>query len=184
MAKRIAAEHTRRSASRGIIAEDIQSAALEGLVRAAESFDPSRGVPFTAYAHQRVRGAVLDFLREWDHISRHFRATAKALDVDLPLAPLSLDQLAEDAGNQVPDRNACDALLKAEREQVIAHLETSAAVLSQRLRTVLFLYYSEGKKLVEIGASLGVTESRACQMLNEAHTRLRGRVTEDLGGAT
>ncbi len=45
--------------------------------------------------------------------------------------------------------------------------------LPDRLNLVASLYYREGLKLSEIGARLGVTEARACQLRGEAVRRLR-----------
>jgi RNA polymerase sigma factor FliA len=48
--------------------------------------------------------------------------------------------------------------------------------LSARERDVLSLYYNDGLTLAEIGAVLGVTESRACQIHGKAVARLRRRL--------
>ncbi|MCK5114399.1 MAG: FliA/WhiG family RNA polymerase sigma factor [Phycisphaerae bacterium] len=48
-----------RSADR----EDLISAGTLGLVKAAQSFDPSREVAFKTYAYIRVRGSIIDELR-------------------------------------------------------------------------------------------------------------------------
>ena len=43
--------------------DDLLACGREGLLEAARRFDPSRNVPFRAYANYRVRGAMLDELR-------------------------------------------------------------------------------------------------------------------------
>ena len=48
--------------------------------------------------------------------------------------------------------------------------------LSERERLVLTLYYFEGMTLAEVGAALGVTESRVCQIHTKAILQLRGRL--------
>lgn len=57
--------------------DDLIGAGHLGLVRAFESFDPERGVAFTTYATQRIRGAVLDELRAADWRSRTAREEAR-----------------------------------------------------------------------------------------------------------
>lgn len=52
-------------------------------------------------------------------------------------------------------------------------LEKAVDYLPARLQVVARLYYTEGLKLNEIGARLGVTEARACQLRGEALKRLR-----------
>jgi RNA polymerase sigma factor for flagellar operon FliA len=44
-----------------------------GLIDAVDRFDPSREVPFKAYAEIRVRGAIVDALRESDWVPRSVR---------------------------------------------------------------------------------------------------------------
>ena len=43
--------------------EDLISAGNEGLVQAALRYDPASGVPFGAFAHYRIRGAMIDYAR-------------------------------------------------------------------------------------------------------------------------
>ena len=40
--------------------DDLRSFGREGLLDAARRYDPTRGVPFRAYANYRVRGAIYD----------------------------------------------------------------------------------------------------------------------------
>src|SRR5207237_1479989 len=46
--------------------DDLESAALIGLIDAVDRFEPERGVPFEGYASLRIRGAVLDEVRRVD----------------------------------------------------------------------------------------------------------------------
>lgn len=62
-----------------ILYDDLVSAGHEGLMEAARRFDPKRGIRFPAYAQQRVRGAILDDLREQDSLSRDMRRISTAL---------------------------------------------------------------------------------------------------------
>lgn len=60
--------------------DDLRSAGLVALVKAAQSFDPAFGVPFSAYAATRVRGALLDELRSIDWASRNVRRRSRDID--------------------------------------------------------------------------------------------------------
>ena len=53
--------------------DDLTSAGLMALVRAARAFEPERGVPFTSYAATRIRGGIVDELRSIDWASRAVR---------------------------------------------------------------------------------------------------------------
>ena len=57
-------------------------------------------------------------------------------------------------------------------------LADSIGELPERERMVMALYYQEELNLKEIGAVLGVSESRVCQLHGQALTRLRARLGE------
>jgi RNA polymerase sigma factor FliA len=57
--------------------DDLVAVGRLALTRAAQEFNAERGVPFAAYALQRLRGALLDELRRVDWASRSVRATAR-----------------------------------------------------------------------------------------------------------
>ncbi len=53
---------------------DLETAGSVGLMGAVESFDPRRGVRFEAYCELRIRGALLDELRQQDWLPRPWRS--------------------------------------------------------------------------------------------------------------
>jgi RNA polymerase sigma factor for flagellar operon FliA len=59
--------------------EDLIGQAVIGLIEAVDSFDPSRGVKFETYACHRIRGAVMDMLREMDLMPRSLRKKEREL---------------------------------------------------------------------------------------------------------
>lgn len=60
--------------------EELIQVGILGLIDAAERFDESKRVSFPAYAKHRIRGAILDSLRELDWASRDQRRRCKQLD--------------------------------------------------------------------------------------------------------
>ncbi|MCL2789965.1 MAG: FliA/WhiG family RNA polymerase sigma factor [Desulfobulbus sp.] len=53
--------------------EDMISAAMVGLIEAANKFDDAKGVKFKTFAEYRIRGAILDEMRKLDWFSRSMR---------------------------------------------------------------------------------------------------------------
>lgn len=60
--------------------DDLVSTGVIGLMGSIESFDRDRGVKFSTYCQLRVRGAMLDFARESDPVSRVMRGLSRRLD--------------------------------------------------------------------------------------------------------
>jgi len=59
--------------------DDVIGAGTLGLVESAHRFDASRGVKFGTFAYQRIRGAVMDFLRTNDCLGKAARARVSEL---------------------------------------------------------------------------------------------------------
>lgn len=59
--------------------DELVSAGMLGLMRAAELFDTSRELAFTTFAATRIRGAMLDELRRLDRLPRTLRAKDREL---------------------------------------------------------------------------------------------------------
>ena len=53
--------------------DDLLSQAVVGLIDAVDRFDPNRGIKFETYAYHRIRGAVVDMLRDMDWLPRSVR---------------------------------------------------------------------------------------------------------------
>src|SRR5436190_18377338 len=62
---------------RHVSRDDLVSAGMAGLAQAARSFDPDRGISFDRCASTRIRGALLDELRDRDWASRSVRSKAR-----------------------------------------------------------------------------------------------------------
>jgi len=97
--------------------DDLISAAVTGLIEAIDRYDPSRKVPFEAYAKHRVHGAVVDSLRAADWVPRAVRRrsdqiknarerlvlslgrdpTRDELALELEVSPEKLDKLHRDS---------------------------------------------------------------------------------------
>ena len=53
--------------------DDMTSAAMEGLIDAANRYDPGKGIKFRTFAEYRIRGAIYDEMRKLDWFSRSLR---------------------------------------------------------------------------------------------------------------
>ena len=60
--------------------QDLEGAGVRGLIQSIDGFDPERGIRFESYASTRIRGAMLDGLREYDWLPRSLRAKSKELE--------------------------------------------------------------------------------------------------------
>ena len=96
---------------------DLENAGMLGMLQALQSYDPSRGTPFASFAFDRIRGALVDFLRTIDCLSRDRRRrvaeaarTAQVLQQELGDEPRAA-QVADRLGVSVRayDRLRSDA---------------------------------------------------------------------------
>ena len=66
----VVARQLRTDLQYGIVVEDLVSYGREGLLSAARTFEPDRGVPFRRWANLRIRGAMVDGLRRLGSVPR------------------------------------------------------------------------------------------------------------------
>jgi RNA polymerase sigma factor for flagellar operon FliA len=159
---------------RGADREDLIAWGVVGLVQAARRYRGDRGASFGAYAARRVRGQILDALRERDPLTRSarraFRAAQRATEEDgaAPAAPpyveVSLDRIG-DVAEVHPALGHRD-----ERWPLVASALRDLTPLERR---VLVLSYGRGLTLREIGAEVGLSESGVCRLRARALARVR-----------
>lgn len=82
---------------------DLVSAGVLGLLDAVEKFDPSRGVKFKTYAELRIKGAILDSLRNLDWAPRSLRKRSKDLE-------RAYQELEHRLGRPATEKEVCDEL--------------------------------------------------------------------------
>ena len=60
--------------------DDLISTGVVGLIAAVDNFDPAHGVQLKTYAEHKIRGAILDSLRELDWAPKNKRRRAKQIE--------------------------------------------------------------------------------------------------------
>ncbi len=76
--------------------DDLISAGVFGLMDAIEAFDLERGVKFETYCSPRIRGAILDELRNMDWVPRLVRSRAHKLENATKVLRAELGRLPSD----------------------------------------------------------------------------------------
>jgi RNA polymerase sigma factor for flagellar operon FliA len=84
--------------------DDLISAGIFGLKDAIEAFDPTRNVKFETYCSPRIRGSILDELRNMDWVPRLVRARAHRLEKALQTLEAQLGRLPNE--NELADEMA------------------------------------------------------------------------------
>jgi RNA polymerase sigma factor FliA len=199
--------------------EDLIQAGVVGLIDAVQKFDPKKNVQFKSYAKFRIRGAILDSLRELDWSPRDLRRSARRLEeatsrlgahlgrspneqelaeeLGLSLAEfqnllrelggLDLGNLRSVSAEDSSDVDLCEYIPGDPEEspyflclksELRSHLAKAIEKLPEREQQVLALYYYEELTMREVGAALGVGESRVSQMHSMALVRLRANLQE------
>ena len=140
--------------------------------------------------HRRARDAAATIRRLEQSSGRAASATEVAAAMEMPL-PEYL-RLMEDAArgqvlsleSSIEDQGELDTVAQGgptpqqvlERGEFGRELGKAIGHLPEREQLVLSLYYEQELNLKEIGAVLGVSESRVCQIHGQAVLRLRGRL--------
>lgn len=198
---------------------DLESIGILGMLKALERFDSSKDVKFETYASYRIKGAIYDYLRKQDQLSRPLRRKAVLLEEasekirqrtqKIPtvselskemgisedevheiiwkssssyIVPLDKENTIQDEEGSTPLGDTIRDLARNpaeefERQDLEAELTKAISELPEKQKLTLSLYYFEDKTLKEIGAVLGVSESRVCQLHSEAVYKLKQQIT-------
>ncbi len=84
--------------------DDLVSTGLMGLIKSLDHFNPTLGNKFETYAVPRIKGAILDGLRDVDWLPRSYRQKSRRLENSLTRLINSLgrvpndDEIAQDLG--------------------------------------------------------------------------------------
>ncbi|MFZ8802582.1 MAG: sigma-70 family RNA polymerase sigma factor [Candidatus Calescibacterium sp.] len=126
----------------GVAREEIVSEGIMGLIEAAHKFDSKRGVKFEKWAEIRVRGAIIDYLRKTDIISRPSRLIIKQI-------AKTIKELQNKLGREPEDEEVAKELGMT-LDEYRAELEKISCLSILSLDEVIFDPESkEGKKLYE-----------------------------------
>ncbi len=192
--------------------DDIIQAGMMGLLDAAGRYDDLHGAQFETYATQRIRGAMLDELRQADWLPRSLRRDMRSIETairrlqqklgrqpneteiaqDMQLPLQEYQQMLQDArGAQLiyyedfhsdDDQDFLERFSRDDDADPLALLqdtsfreELMSAIdrLPERERMLMGMIYEQEMNLREIGAVLGVSESRVSQLHTQAVSRLR-----------
>jgi RNA polymerase sigma factor for flagellar operon FliA len=127
----------------GVAREEIVSEGIMGLIEAAQKFDSKRGVKFEKWAEIRVRGAIIDYLRKTDIISRPSRLIIKQI-------AKTIKELQNKLGREPEDEEVAKELGMT-LDEYRAELEKISCLSILSLDEVIFDPDSkEGRKLYEI----------------------------------
>lgn len=179
----------------GFDRDDMYQEGAIGLMDAVRLWRPDGGASFRTYAYRRIVGQIIDAARVARPFSRTEMENARAgrtyKGIDDAAArvralweasrPFSLDEVllrrrngedTLDLGDKIADPEAeaaFDRVIDREEANEVAALVLS---LPEVERVVVTLYYWEELTVARIGGFLGVSESRASQILIRARQRL------------
>lgn len=184
---------------------DLESAALEGLAKAARDWEPDatpgrrsrrgRRRSFWRFAFIKILGEMKDELRRFDHLTRNQRAMVTehsngdlAIDGDElrwinPQEPMSLDATVVGAHGENP--SPIVELLEEQRDlieefQLRDAFCRAGAELPEQQRFVVVKREIEGFSNTELAEAFDVTEGRASQIRGAALDQMREQIGDSL----
>ena len=184
-----------RFRSRGIEYEELYSAGCLGLVKAANAFDPSRGVCFSTYAVPVILGEIRRLFREGGsvHIGRRLQETAvqagriaEKLRAETGREP-TVRQIAEQLG--ISEADAAEALCAAQPVMSLSVENADGAATLDipvpspenalqehlALQQVLALLAPRDRMLIELRYMRNMTQSAAAEQLGMTQVQVSRR---------
>lgn len=180
---------------------DLISIGTEELVKLARKYDEAQNDSFWGYARKRVYGAMLDYLRSLDTVSRSDRKLIKDVDkivsrqfgengeepsdeeiaVELGVEIGKIREARSSIGifnvfplgEQLQLYKDSDTLEGLEEEELVKRVRGVLDTFAEREQTIIQLYYFEELKLEEISEILGITTSRISQIHRHVLTKIR-----------
>lgn len=184
---------------------DLISIGVEEMIKLSRKYDKEQNDSFWGYVKKRVNGAMLDYLRSLDVLSRNNRKIVKELDLlideyyqehecepdDEYLAKalnLDIDKIKEarialEISYVLPleEQINCycedSTLDRIERESLLEKVSEVLSQLKEREQLIVQLYYYEELSLKEISEILEISESRISQIHKKLLKKLRERLT-------
>ncbi len=184
---------------------DLSAIGTEELIKLARRYDESLNDSFWGYAKKRVYGAMLDYLRSLDILSRASRKLIKAIDYAVEEFMLLHDEeptdeelsvILEKTIEKIHDARIASsiyavmpledqlhvgdegaALAQIEREELIEVIKKILGSYNEREQLIIQFYYFEELTLKEISDILNITESRISQI----HKSVINKIKESVG---
>ena len=125
-----------------IALDDLFSAGVVGLINAIDNFDPRQNVKLRTYAEFRIRGAILDSLREADWAPRMKRKLARDLEAAVSKAQQRLGRSPEEAEIAAELRMPVDEYRQKLSEVAALDIGELEFVQDERETPVLLKYLS------------------------------------------
>lgn len=183
---------------------DLISIGVEEMIKLSHRYDKEQNNSFWGFVKKRVYGAMLDYLRSLDVMSRNNRKIIKDIDTlidayyqkyeeepdDKYLAEklnLEIDKIKEarqahavsyvlPLDEQINCYSEDTTLEKIERESLLEQVNSVLETLKDREQLIIQLYYYEELSLKEISDMLNISESRISQIHKKLLKKLRERV--------
>ena len=184
---------------------DLSAIGTEELIKLARRYDENLNDNFWGYAKKRVYGAMLDYLRSLDILSRASRKLVKAIDYAVEEYRLTHDEeptdaelaiILEESEEKVHDARIAStiytvmplhdqlqvgdegaALAEVEREELVSVIKKILSSYNEREQLIIQFYYFEELTLKEISQILNITESRISQI----HKSVIHKIKESVG---
>ncbi len=175
--------------------EELLNYGIFGLLTSIERFEESRGLKFETFATHRIRGAILDGLRELDPLKRGTRSKVKKLDRAINELKSSLDKSPNDKDIaeylSITEEELLDWYVEIDAPSAFGNelttsenssIDLSMAIdsLDEREKQIIDLYYYEDLSLDEIAKILNISISRVSQIHGKALIKLKSQLEGDL----
>jgi RNA polymerase sigma factor for flagellar operon FliA len=123
----------RRIGPGSVTLDDLRSFGQEGLLQASRSFDATRGVPFRRWANLRIRGAMMDGVRQWGALPRRVYRELRAIAAADRLQETYDEESAGTALHASPAGGPPGSAAESADARLTAHLAGLATAMSMSM---------------------------------------------------
>jgi len=159
--------------------DDLVAIGAEALLRAAERYDESRGVPFGTFSYLRVRGAMCESIGVVGPLTRGVVRRRRGRPERRLPSVFRFDELQMGPCIRGSDMES-EIAAAIDTARLAPRLNDALDSLDQHDRQIILRHYFGGDTLNDIGRDLGRSRSWACRIHSRALDRLRAALEPPL----
>lgn len=150
--------------------DDVCQEGMIGLIKAARTFDSSRGVKFSSYAIPFIKGEILHYFRDKRNIIRPSRGS-RPYQMISTSSPIKTSKETREMIEIIPDK-------KLDKPDASIDINAAIKKLSLREQTIVRLHFFKGKPYRSIAKILSIHPASVARVVKRSIKKLAPLLAE------